>query len=255
MLGPIMMDPALSATYQACLDALSRGDRSALAALFSEDVEAYGPLSGPKAGRDEAAEAFARLAHGASRVEVAPVRTYGEGPELAAKAVFRADGRETEGILALRFDAGGLITRLILFFDAARIGFPADAALDHRREERITAYFRTYNADDEEAHMALISPDLVYFGSVSRMTVEGLETARGVFQSAHARMGLKRFDPLRLFVGGDHVAALVQVHGARAGGPSEEGVWVFRFDALDRLDRVSVLWNPGPLLAWPTIKP
>jgi ketosteroid isomerase-like protein len=255
MLGPIMLDPALSAAFEICLDALRRGDRAALEASLAPEAEGYSPLHGPLEGARPVGASLARLMALAPGLEIAPVRTFGEGPELAARAHFRAAGRETDGILAFRFDPSNRITRLLVLFDPARVTEGPEAILDHRREARLVAYFRTYNADDEDGHMALISPDLVYFGSVSRMTAEGLDTARGIFQSAHARMGLKRFDPLRLYAGGDHAAALVQVHGSRPGGPTEEGVWVFRFDAEDRINRVSVLWNPGALLAWPSAKP
>lgn len=251
MLGPIMLDPALSDAFEACLDALRRGDRASLEAGLAPEAEGYSPLHGALEGAGAVGASLARLTELAPGLEIAPVRTFGEGPELAARARFRAGGREAEGILAFRFDPGNRITRLLVLFDPARLAGGPEAILDHRREARLVEYFRSYNADEEDAHMALISPDLVYFGSVSRMTAEGLDTARGVFQSAHARMGLKRFDPLRLYAGGDHAAALVQVHGSRADA-TEEGVWVFRFDAQDRINRVSILWNPGVLLAWPS---
>lgn len=246
-----MLDPALRAAYETCLDAVRLGDRTALAACLGPEAEGFDPLSGQRVGAADVASSFAAFAEALPGLEIEPLRTYGEGPELAARARLRAGGREAEGILAFRFDPSNRITRLFALFDPARITGAPEAALDHGREGRIVEYFRTYNADDEDAHIALMSPDMVYFGSVSRMTVEGLGTARGVFQSAHSRMGLKRFDPIRLFPGGDHAAALVKVHSARAGGQTEEGIWLFRFDAGHRFDRVSILWNPGAFLTWP----
>ena len=252
MLGPTMLDPALSAAYEACLDAARRGDRTAMEACLAAEVDGFDPLHGQRSGAAAVAESFAGLAKAMSGLRISPIRTFGEGPELAARARLGAAGREADGILAFRFNPSNQVTRLIALFDPARLTGAPEAILDHRREGRLIEYFRTYNTDEEDAHMALISPDLIYFGSLSRMTADGLETARGIFRSAHARMGLKRFDPLRLFTGGDHAAVLVQVHGARADGPTEEAVWLFRFDREDRFDRVSILWNPGALLAWPT---
>lgn len=240
-----MLDPALRTTFEACLDALRGGDRAALEACLEPDAETFDPLEG--ASRAGAAALKARLPD----LGLAPLRTYGEGPELAARVRLSGGGREAEGVLAFRFSPEGRVTRLIAFFDPSRLLPAPGMVLEHQREARVIDYFRTYNAEEEDAHMELLSPSVVYFGAVSRMTAEGIGTARGVFRSAHTRMGLKRFDPVRVLSAGPHAAVLVRIHGARPAGPTEEGLWIFRFDAQDRFDRVSVLWNPGSFLSWP----
>lgn len=169
---------------------------------------------------------------------------------MAARMRLSAQGRECEGIFAFRFDPSGQISRLIALWDPAELVGGAKPALPKAVQATVQAYFRTYNDDDEIAHMALIARELVYFGAVSRMTVEGIDSARGIFRTAHERMGLKRFDPLRTFHTGCHVAVLVRIHGIGPGGPTEEGAWIFRMNEAGLLDRVSVLWNPGTFLTW-----
>ncbi|HTL98496.1 MAG TPA: nuclear transport factor 2 family protein [Holophagaceae bacterium] len=246
-----MLDPALRATFEACLDAARRGDAPALAACFQEDAEGLESLSGEARGAQALAEAVAALKARIPDLELTPLRTYGEGPELAVRLRLSGRGREAEGVWAFRFDGEGRITRLVALFEPARLLSVSASSLSKRQEERIIDYFRTYNSDEEDAHMSLASPKLVYFGAVSRMTAEGIETARGVFRSARTRMGLKRFDPMKVFGSGPYAAVLVRIYGSQAGGPTEEGIWVLRFDAEDRFDRVSILWNPGSFLSWP----
>ncbi len=245
-----MMDPGIRTTFEACLAAVRDGDGHAFQACFREDAEGFSSLAGDLKSPAAFRAALMGLNGRMPGVTIAPIRTYGEGPEMAARMRLSAKGRESEGIFAFRFDSECRIARLIALWDTASLLGGAPPRLPKAADAAVQAYFRTYNEDDEDAHMALISPDLVYFGAVSRMTAEGLETARGIFRTAHERMGLKRFDPTRVFHAGPHLAVLARIHGLGAGGPTEEGVWVFRMDGEGRFDRVSVLWNPGTFLTW-----
>ena len=244
-----MLDPELRATFEACLDALRRGDGAALEAHCRPDAEGFDSLGGSVSGATAVAGLFAGWPGRRSSLELEPLRSYGEGPELAARVRLVAGGREAEGILAFRFDDAGKVERLVALYDPDRLLDQPGAELSRPQEHAVIEYFRTYNADDEDRHMSLISPSLVYFGAVSRMTAEGIGTARGIFRSARDRMGLKRFDPIRTFGPGPYAAVQVRIHGSKP-GVTEEGVWLFRFDAQDRFDRVSILWNPGAFLAW-----
>lgn len=245
-----MMDPAIRATFETCLGAVHSGDSLALEACFRHDAEGYaslaGELQGPAAFRGALESLHARM----PGLQMEPLRTYGEGPEMAARMRLTAGGKEAESVFAFRFDPEGRITRLFILWEPAELLGTVPARLDPATEAAVEAYFRTYNEEDEDAHMALVSPQFIYFGAVSRMTVDGIDTARGIFRTAHARMGLKRFDPMRVFGTGLHVAVLVRIHGVGAAGPMEEGIWAFRLDAEHRFDRVSVLWNPGTFLTW-----
>ena len=245
-----MLDPALRAAFEACLDALRRGDAGALQACFREDSSGFDSLGGAASGASALAGRFAQWPARLPGLSLSPLRTYGEGPELAAQVRLAAGGREADGVLAFRFDAQARLERLVALWEPAELlGLPK-SKLRKGEEAAILEYFRTYNADEEDRHMGLISPELIYFGAVSRMTAEGLGTARGIFRSAKDRMGLKRFEPIRTYGAGPYAAVLVRIHGARAGGPTEEGIWLFRFDARGLFDRVSILWNPGAFLAW-----
>lgn len=245
-----MMDPAIRATFDACLAAVRNGDGAAFQDCFREDAKGFSSLAGELKSPAAFRAALMGLNGRVPEVALEPVRTYGEGPEMAARMRIASRGREGEGVFGFRFDASGRIERLIALWDPAQVLGGTPARLSSTVEASVQAYFRTYNDDDEDAHMALISPQLVYFGSVSRMTVEGIETARGIFRSAHDRMGLKRFEPTRIFHTGPHLAAVARIHGPGAGGPTEEGVWMFRLDDQGRFDHVSVLWNPGTFLTW-----
>ena len=245
-----MLDPALQATFQSCLNAVRGGDIAAFESCFREGAEGYASLAGALHGAPAFGAALKALNERLPGLALEPMRTYGEGPEMAARMRLARDGKEAEGIFAFRFDPEGRIERLVALWEPGELLGRASGVLEPAARASVEAYFRTYNEDDEDAHMALVSPAVVYFGAVSRMTADGIETARGIFRTAHARMGLKRLDPLRVFGTGHHLAVLVRIHGAGAGGPTEEGVWVFRLDAQRRFDRVSVLWNPGTFLTW-----
>jgi len=245
-----MLDPAAQATFEACLGAVRRSDATAFEACFSEGAEGFATLAGELRGPSGFGAALQALNARLPGVRMEPLRTYGEGPEMAARMRLFAGGKDAEGIFAFRFAPDGRITRLIVLWETANLLASGGGELDPATRALAEDLFRTYNEDDEAAHMALLSPDLVYFGAVSRMTAEGIETARGIFRTAHDRMGLKRFDLLRIFGTGQHLAALVRIHGEGAGGPTEEGVWILRLDAQRRFDRVSVLWNPGTFLTW-----
>jgi ketosteroid isomerase-like protein len=245
-----MLDPTIQSTFETCLDAARRGDEAAFMGCFRPDAEGCATLAGELRGPAAFCAALSSLHERLPGLRLEPMRLYGEGPEMAARMRFRVDGKEAEGVFAFRFDPEGRIGRLIALWEPADLLDVDPAPLEPASQAAVEGYFRTYNADDEDAHMALVSPELVYFGAVSRMTVEGIETARGIFRSAHTRMGLKRFDPLRVFGTDRHLTVLVRIHGAGASGPMEEGIWVFRLDERRRFDRVSVLWNPGTFLTW-----
>ncbi len=245
-----MLDAALQTTFETFLGAARWGDVAAFESCFSSRAEGYTSLAGAIQGPHAFGAALKGLNAQLPGVQIEPVRVYGEGPELAARMRFITEGKEAEALFAFRFDADGHIARFIALWDPSDLLSITPVQLDAATGAAVEAYFRTYNENDEEAHMALASPRLTYFGSVSRMTAEGLETARGIFRSAHDRMGLVRLDPIRIFGTGPHLAVLVRIHGVGAGGPMEEGVWVFHMEPQRRFDRVSVLWNPGTFLTW-----
>ena len=243
-----MLDPAIHSAFNACLDAIRKGDAQAVAACFTEDAEINGSLMGPPRGAAGFAEAASKWLDQLPGLRLEPLRTYGEGPELAAKMRLTWKDRVAESIWAFRFELSGKATRLTTLWEPADILGGSPALLRPTLEAQVVAYYKTYNEDDEEAHVKLLSRDILYFGSVSRLTAEGVDTARGIFKSAHARMGLKHFDLERIYGTGPHLAAQVRMHGTNPGHAPEEGVWVFRVDEQDRFDRVSILWNPGSFL-------
>ena len=245
-----MLDPAIQATFESCLEAVRKGDLATFESCFQDGAEGYTSLAGELRGPRAFREALRSLNERLPGLRLEPVRTYGEGPEMVARMRLLQGGKEAEGIFAFRFGPDGRIERLVVVWEPANLLDVAPGRLDPAVKRVVETYFRTYNEDDEEAHMALASPSLVYFGAVSRITAEGLATARGIFRGAHDRMGLKRLDIIRIIGTAPHLAVLVRIHGKGPGGPTEEGVWVFRLDGDNRFDRVSVLWNPGTFLTW-----
>lgn len=245
-----MLDPAIRSTLETCLGALRQGDEAAFVGCFQESAEGYTPTLGEFQGPQGAAQALSEMHARLPGLRLELLRSYGDGPEMAVRASLLSGGLEAEGLFAFRFDREGRIIRFIAFWEPVdRLDLGA-AHLGPAERTAVEYYFSTYNEDDEAAHFDLISPDLVYFGAVSRMTAEGLETARGIFRSARDRMGLKRLEPLCVFGRGPHLAVLARMEGSGAGGPRDEGVWIFRLNAQHRFDRVSVLWNPGTFLTW-----
>lgn len=170
-------------------------------------------------------------------------RTYGEGPELGALLQFSSGERAVEAAWGLRIDGQGRLERFLSLWDPAELLGHGKGGQDPAVKAAVVAYFRTYNDNEEDTHIELLSPKMVYFGSVSRMTGEGRPTGRGVFRGARDHMGLKRLEPLRVFGAGPDLAVRVRVTGAS--GRLEEALWLLRLDSQGLFDRVSVLWNPS----------
>jgi len=118
--------------------------------------------------------------------------------------------------------------------------FPAE----HR--ENLEAYFQALNAHDMERHMALLDPEVVYHGSVSKLLSQGVPSLRGIFSGALESLGLRNFKPTRAFGDVHEVAVHVEIEAAN--GHQTEGIWVFGFGVDGRITRLSILWDPRPIL-------
>jgi hypothetical protein len=228
------LDPRLQASLDAYLRACEWAEEDP-SRWLSPDLHAFDGHTG-----HSHIGAGAHLSLLRARLEERPglqaqvLRRFGGGPELA----LLMDVGGEEQLWAFRFDDEGRVEHISIL----REGGPGTLAAGCATV--VDGYFRTYNEDDEEGHMALLSPDLLYFGSVSRITSVGLPTARGVFRGARESMGIHRLRTGRWF-GRDHDAAvLVKLAKEDPVAPEADGAWIFHFDAAPRVDRLSLLWNP-----------
>lgn len=119
--------------------------------------------------------------------------------------------------------------------------------MDPKIQARLDTYFRTYNSDDEAAHQALWAPDMAFFGSLIRATVQGPGSTQGVFKGVREGLRMRRMRPLRWFGDAPEVAALASFEGER-GHPAQEGVLIFRFNAEGLISRLAAHWDPGTFL-------
>lgn len=114
-------------------------------------------------------------------------------------------------------------------------------------EKVLETYFRTFNSGDEAGHRALWGPEMTYFGSSLRTTVQGLASLQGVWSAIREGIGIKTITPQRYFGDAPELAALVRFGGVD-GHPSQNAVMVFRFDADLLLKRIGVHWDPVSFL-------
>ncbi len=106
-------------------------------------------------------------------------------------------------------------------------------------QERVEAYFKTFNSGDEAGHFGLFHPDVVFFGSGSGEAV-GIVAIRGVFQAAKAALDFLEMHPLEVFGIHPEMAVRVEFRGHAKRFPA---IIVFRFDEAGFIRRLSVIYN------------
>lgn len=192
---------------------------------------------------------------GVGRLE--PLRYFGDTPEVAALASFQGEGGHPsqEGILIFRFNEEGLLERLAAhwdpgsFLDAGGPPAPSDslATKDPRVQVTLNSYFDSFNAGNEDEHYASAHPDMVFFGSLSRVQSQGLAASRGIFGAVRNSLGIRIITPKRYFGDWPEVSVLLALSRENGAG-KVEAVFSFRFDDSGRVLGLSALWNPLPFL-------
>ncbi|MBK8727763.1 MAG: nuclear transport factor 2 family protein [Holophagaceae bacterium] len=255
------LDPQFQTRLDAFFRAYEGEDREALVACFAEDAVYFGSMMGVELKGREACRSLFEAASGAyPGLRLRPGRIFGTGPELAMLVDLRVGDDLLEGVFAFRFDAGGEIERLSVIFDPqpfqlkrARGGGPAGVPLaeafpplplDAPVQQALESYVATFNAGDEEAHMALFDPEVRFFGSMSRIDSGGLSTVRGVFHAARSSMGVRRLTALRTYGRRKELALRLAFAAEDAAGPPAEGIWIFGLSDEGRIQRLSTLWTP-----------
>lgn len=255
---------ALDAKHRSALDAyfdaVNRQDEAALLALLAAEPVYFGSLAGVAlAGRDALVGVLRAVAGRYARFRVTPGPTYGLGPEVAMTGTLSADGYDLPTCWVFRFDASGSLERVSTLFDPEpflrhRVGAdpsgprPAGADGAEAAARRVLKdYFETFNSGDEEAHLALFHADVAFHGSMTRLDTGGLATIRGVHRAAKEAMGVRRLELLEAYGRRTELAARVAFAPEGHAGPPIEGIWALRLDAENRIDRISILWNPEAL--------
>lgn len=119
--------------------------------------------------------------------------------------------------------------------------------MDPQIQTRLDAYFRSFNAGDKAGHKALWGPEMLYFGSSLRTTVQGRGSLEGVWKAIREGVGIRTIVPLRFFGNTPELAALVRFSG-EGGEPMADAVMAFQFDGADLIRRMGVHWDPGAFL-------
>ncbi|HJW09642.1 MAG TPA: hypothetical protein VJ483_08420 [Holophagaceae bacterium] len=237
-----MLDPRLRDSIEAYLRACEWAESEDLQRLLAPDVQTFDGHRG-RWHEGIAAHQAALRAQAEERpgLQFRLLHTYGQGPEVVAKVSLGPE----EGLWAFRFREDGLLERITALHESKGKDLAPGC------DEAIEAYFRTYNEDREDEHMALLNPDLVYFGSVSRLTAVGLPTARGIFRGARDIMGVHRIRRTRTFGQGRDAGVLIRLAKADPKAEEAEGALIFHFDKHAKVARLSVMWNPEGFLTRP----
>ncbi|GLH72808.1 hypothetical protein GETHLI_13100 [Geothrix limicola] len=106
-------------------------------------------------------------------------------------------------------------------------------------QERLEAYFRTFNASDEAGHLACFHPEAAFFGSGSG-SCKGVVAIRGVYQAAKQSLDLLEMHPLETYGVHPELAVRVEFRGRKKQFPA---VLVFRFDEAGAILRLSILYD------------
>ncbi|HJU84518.1 MAG TPA: nuclear transport factor 2 family protein [Holophagaceae bacterium] len=238
-----MLDPGINVALQAFLQACETGDESPLAPHLASEVDSFDGWTGRRhRSPSSLGLVMRRWRERLPGLRCSLAATYGEGPEIVARVELGSPVGDIPSLWAFRFNGAGRVERLGLYLDQG-------PALEPGCVATLEAYARTFNEDQEDAHMALLSPEVLYFGSVSRMTAVGIPTARGVFRGAREVMGVHRFDLQRVFGRGRDAAVLIRLVRERPVPNEAEGVLVFRFGPAAEVEQISILWNPAGFLA------
>ncbi len=254
------LDPMLRSVIDAYFAAVNARDEAALLGLLAPDPVYFGSLGGVTlTGRDPMVGLLRAVGGRYADFRQTPGPTYGIGPEVAMIGVLSADGFDVPVCWTFRFDADGRLARVSTLFDPDpflrhRIGAgpegpgaEASAQAEAPARQVLDAYFETFNAGDEEAHLRLFHPEVAFHGSMTRLDTTGLATVRGVHRAAKETMKVRRLDPQMTYGRRTELAARVSFSPEGHEGQPLEGVWALRLDPAGLIDRISILWNPSSL--------
>lgn len=254
------LDPMFRSVLDAYFAAVNARDEAALRAVLSDEPQYFGSLGAVAlSGRDPLVGVLRAVGGRYPDFRQTPGPTYGLGPEVAMIGVLTADGFDLPACWTFRVDAASRLARISTLFDPDpflrhRIGVgpedpedEAPAQSGGRERQVLDAYFETFNAGDEEAHLRLFHPEAAFHGSMTRLDTTGLATIRGVHRAAKETMKVMRLDPLMTYGRRTELAVRVAFSPEGHAGQPLEGVWALRLDAAGLIDRISILWNPSSL--------
>lgn len=115
--------------------------------------------------------------------------------------------------------------------------------LDLYQHELLRTFFDTHNGSDEKAHLALLHPDVGFYGAASQMRSTGFASYLGIWRGAKG-LGVRRAVPLRVYGLWPEVAMLVRLEFDPARGRDVDSIWHFAFAPDGRVRELSILWNP-----------
>ncbi|MFN8010771.1 MAG: nuclear transport factor 2 family protein [Holophagaceae bacterium] len=254
------LDPMFRSVLDAYFAAVNARDEVAMMGLLAPEPVYFGSLGGVTlSGRDPLVGVLRAVGGRWADFRQTPGPTYGHGPEVAMIGVLSADGYEMPTCWVFRFDPAGRLARVSTLFDPEpflrhRVGAdplgprvedaagPAAAAL-----AVLDAYFETFNAGDEEAHLRLFHPEAAFHGSMTRLDTTGLATIRGVHRAAKETMKVDRLEVRMTYGRRTELAARVAFSPQGHEGQPLEGVWALRLDPAGLIERISILWNPSTL--------
>lgn len=114
----------------------------------------------------------------------------------------------------------------------------------------IQAYFRTHRDREEAAHLALLDPQVRFFGSVSGIRDRGRASYRGVFRAIASQNHLNEAIPRRVLGQWPEFIVFVDLRFEPPGAPRRvlDAVWHFVFNDEGLIEELGIFWSPsGPL--------
>lgn len=250
MTRPSSLPPVL----QDCLAAANAGDETAYLACLDPEAVFFGGISGTEqAGHPAILGAFRAGQDLLQRPRFTALRYHGDDREGALAMRYTAaggSGAALEGLWHLRFGEGGRITRLSLLWNplALLADPPTGQTLSVSPEVQavLDAYFATFNAGQDAAHLGLMNPEGVFWGSGSAIQAyAGLE-GPSILRAARSLFGIARMSPGTGYGKGLAVGIEGQLH--HQDGRLAPCAWVFRLGEDLQLRRLSVLWRPVEFL-------
>lgn len=237
------------ATLDAYISATRAGDSEAYARCLAPEVSLYGSLTGTRL-HGIAAVKGAFTAGGAilGFQHIKGFQVYGHGPEVALiTPIQRPQDAEPFGFLTLlRMDDQARIVDIRLLWDPRRALLESSQREAPPTRPEVAFFFELFNAGNPEGILALLSPDVRYFGTLLGHTATGGAAIRDILALARETLAIVRLTPLQVFGHGDHLGVLVELMNTR--GAVAQGVFGFVFESDGKVAEVSILWDPRPFL-------
>lgn len=121
--------------------------------------------------------------------------------------------------------------------------------VDSNLKTRVEAYYRAFNARDEQAYLACFHPEGAVGGTLTGAPIPGVGVQKAILRTASGSMGDLTMGAVALYQAQQEVAVEWEgdVRAASGARNPVQGISLFVFDEEERIRLSRVFWNPRAL--------